>query len=110
MRLDQHRVAGGQAGEQARIGVPGREGGAADHQRQAARDDMPALVQHQRVGLALRLGPARRFRHLGHGAPGVGQRFQGAVLGVGAAGLERHHVALPAGVHHRVGHGRAQGG
>ena len=33
MRLDQHRVAGGQGGEQARVAVPRREGVAADEQR-----------------------------------------------------------------------------
>ncbi|MNF77460.1 hypothetical protein D3C84_596070 [compost metagenome] len=109
MRLDQHRVAGGQAGEQARVSVPGGEGGAGDHQRQAARNDVPALVQHQRVLLALGFAPARRLRHLGHGAPGIGQHFQATVLGVGAAGLEGHHVGLAAGVHHRMGQGRAEG-
>ncbi|MDT4840998.1 hypothetical protein FQZ97_748380 [compost metagenome] len=108
VRLDQHRVAGGQAGEQARVGVPGREGRAGDHQRQAARHDMPALVELQRLALALRLDPARRLRHLGHRPPGVGHGFQAAVLGMRAAGLEGHHESLAGGVHHRVGQGRAQ--
>ncbi|MCY1229981.1 hypothetical protein D9M72_423760 [compost metagenome] len=109
VRLDQHRVAGRQAGEQAGIGVPGGEGRTGDHQRQAARNDVPALVQHQRVLLALGLDPARRFRHLGHGAPGVGQHFQATVLRMGAAGLEGHHVGLAAGVHHGMGQCRAEG-
>ncbi|MNH09713.1 hypothetical protein D3C79_691740 [compost metagenome] len=106
--LDQHRVAGGQAGEQARIGVPGREGRTGDHQRQAARHDVPALVQVQRIELALRLEPLRRLRHLGHRPPGVGHSFQTTVLGMRAAGLEGHHESLARGVHHRMSQGRAQ--
>ena len=69
---------------------------------------MPALVEQQRILLALRLDPARRFRHLGHRPPGIGQRFQPAILGMRAACLERHHEGLAGGVHHRVGQGRAQ--
>ena len=36
MRLDQHRVAGGEGGEEARIAVPRGEGVAADQQGDAA--------------------------------------------------------------------------
>ena len=60
------------------------------------------LLHPQRGPLALRLLPHRRV-----GVPGllgvrVGDRFERPVLGVRAAGLERHHERLPAGVHDRV--------
>ena len=60
------------------------------------------LLHPQRGPLALRLLPHRRV-----GVPGllgirVGDRLQRPVLRVRAAGLERHHERLPAGVHDRV--------
>src|SRR5206468_6514385 len=52
VRLDDHRVAGGQGGEEGRVGVPGREGVAADHQGHAAADDVVRLRHLQRIALA----------------------------------------------------------
>ncbi len=90
MRLDDHRVAGGEAGEEAGIKVPGREGRAADLDRDAARHDAEALHQADGLALALRLLPpslARRAAHLGDR---IGHRLETAVLRVRAARLEGH--------------------
>ena len=65
VRLHHHRVAGGQAGEQPGVGVPGRERVAADHQPDPARHHRVRLLHHQRPPLALRLLPARGRRHPG---------------------------------------------
>ena len=102
MGLDDHRVAGGERGEEAGVGVPGREGRAADHQRDAAADDFEALLQHRGRVLALRLLPGGLGGHVGHGFPGGGDGFERAVLGMRAAGLERHHRPLARGQHHGV--------
>ena len=60
------------------------------------------LLHSQRGPLALWLLP-----HRGIGVPGllgigVGDRFERPVLGVRAAGLERHHERLSTGMHDRV--------
>ncbi len=103
VRLDDDGVAGGERSEQAGVGVPGREGAAADHQADTAADDLVMLLHDQRRVLALRLFPAGLGRHEALLAPGVGDGFEAAVLGVRAAGLEGHHPALAGGHHHRVG-------
>ncbi|MGY4277199.1 hypothetical protein ACVILE_003379 [Streptomyces sp. M18.1] len=103
VRLDQDRVAGGEGGEQARVAVPRREGVAADHQADTARDRRELLGQRQRVALALRLGPLGRVGRAGLLRVRVRHGLQAAVLGVRAARLERHHERLPGGVHDRLG-------
>lgn len=103
MRLDQHRVAGRQGGEQARIAVPRREGVAADHQGDAARHGREALAQLQRIALALRLGPRCLLRGADLLGVRIRHRLQAAVLGMRPARLERHHEGLTAGVHHGLG-------
>ena len=103
MRFDDHRIAGHQSGEQSWICVPGRKRAAADHQGDTATDDFEALFHHQRRVLALRLFPARCTRHRAHFAVRISDGFQPAVLRMRAAGLERHHPALPGGHHHRMG-------
>ena len=45
--------------------------------------------------------------HAGHLVPGVGDRFQPAVLGVRAAGLKGHDEGLAGAVHDRMGHQEA---
>ncbi|CFO06364.1 Uncharacterised protein [Bordetella pertussis] len=100
MRLDDDRVAGGQAGEQARIAVPGGEGRAADHQRDAARHHGEALFHLDGVVLALRLFPERHPGDARHFLPGIGHGLDAAVLRMRAAGLE----GLAGGVLHGVGH------
>ena len=105
VRLDDDGVAGRERGEQARIGVPGREGAAADHQADATADDLVMLLHHQRRVLALGLFPVRLGRHEALLAPGVGDRLQAAVQRVGGgAGLEGHHPALAGGGHHGMAH------
>ena len=109
MRLHDDRVAGGEAGEEAGVAVPGREGLAADDQRHAARHHPPVLLQHDRRGLALRLLPDRgggRARHLG---PGHRHRLETPILRMRAAGLERHRKGLAGGVHHGIRHLEAHG-
>jgi hypothetical protein len=101
--LDDHRIAGGQGGEQARVGVPGREGRAADHQRRSPADHLEVLLHHQRRVLALRLLPVRLARHEAHFTVRISHRLQPAILGVRPAGLEGHAEALAGGVHHRPG-------
>jgi hypothetical protein len=96
VRLDHDRVAGDQAGEEPRPGVPRREGVAADHQRDAARHDGERLL-HRHRHLA-RLLPERGARRTGHLDPCVGDGLERTVEGVGAAGLEGHHEGLSAGV------------
>ena len=101
--LHHDRIAGGQAREQAGITVPGREGAAANHQSHAAWDDCVALFHLERLILTLGLLPVGALRDAAHLFPGVGHRFQPAVLGVRAAGLERHHEGLARGMHDCVG-------
>ncbi len=103
VRLDDHGVAGGQRGEEAGVGVPGREGAAADDDADAMSDDFEVLLHDQRRVLALRLFPGRFAGHELHFAVGVGDGFEAAVLGVRRAGLEGHHPALAGGHHHRMG-------
>ena len=104
VRLHDDRVAGDQAGEQAGVGVPGRERVAADHQRDAARDHGERLGHPLRRPLALRLLPGGLRGVPGHLGVGVGDRLEGAVLRVRSAGLERHRVGLAGGVHHGLRH------
>ncbi|MPM02831.1 hypothetical protein SDC9_49086 [bioreactor metagenome] len=101
MRLDDHRITGRQTGEKPRIGVPGREGVAADHQRQPGRHQRPVLLQHQRRGLALRLFPTRRGGKAGHLVPGHRHRLETAILRMRAARLKGHGKGLTGGVHRR---------
>ena len=103
VRLDDHGIAGGQRGEDAGVGIPGREGAAADDNADAASDDFKMLLQDQRRVLALRLFPDRFSRDERLFAPGVGNGFEAAILGVRGAGLEGHHPALAGGQHHGVG-------
>jgi hypothetical protein len=103
MRLDDDAVARRQRREQAGIGVPGREGGAADNEGDAARDDFPALVELDRIALALRLLPAGGLRNAALLRHGVGDSLQGAILRMRAAGLEGHHEGLARGHRDRVG-------
>ncbi len=107
MRLDDDRVAGDERGEDAGVGVPRREGVAADDERDAARDDPVVLLHPGRRGVALavtaRLLPDDRRGHpLLLDEPG-GDRLDGAVLGVRATGLERHDERLSGRVHDGVG-------
>ena len=108
MRLDDDGVARGQAGEQAGIAVPGREGGAADHQRHAARHHGEVLFHADGIVLALRLFPDRDAGNARHFLPRVGHGLEAAVLCVRTAGLEGHHEALAGGVLHRVSDLEAQ--
>ena len=101
--LDDDRVARGQGSEQAGVGVPGGEGGAANHQANATAHDVEVLLHHQRWVFALGLFPGGFGGHIGLGLVGVGNGFQGAVLRVRATGLEGHHRALAGGEHHGVG-------
>ncbi len=101
--LDDHRVAGGQRREEARIGVPGGEGAAAHHQADAAADDLEVLLHDQGRVLALGLFPHGLGGHEALFAPGVGHGLEAAILGVGRASLKGHHPALAGGHHHRVG-------
>jgi hypothetical protein len=98
MGLDHDGVARHQRREQARVGVPGREGVAADDHGDPAPDDVVVLVHDQRL-TAARLLPAHRRRD----AQLLGQTgrdgLEGPVLGVRTAGLEGHHERLTAGVH-----------
>lgn len=103
VRLDQHRVAGGEGGEEAGIAVPRGERVAADEEGDAATGRDERLVQLQRVALALRLGPVGGVRGTDLLPVGVRDGLQAAVLGVRAARLERHHEGLAARVHHGVG-------
>ena len=101
--LDDDRVARGQGSEQAGVGVPGGEGGAANHQANATAHDVEVLLHHQRWVFALGLFPGGFGGHIGLGFVGVGNGFQGAVLRVWATCLEGHHWALASGEHHGVG-------
>ena len=101
MRLHDHAIAGSKAGEQRRIAVPGRECGAADDERDAARHDAPGLVEHV-DRLALRLFPIHS-RHAVHLVIGIGNRFQRALLRMRAASLKRHHESLARRMHHGIG-------
>ncbi len=103
VRLDDHRVPGGQRREQARVTVPGREGVAADDQADAARHGREALRHSQRGLRPLRLLPLPGLDLRGLRGVSVGDGFQAAVLGVRAAGLERHPERLAGGVVHGVG-------
>ena len=102
VRLDDDRVAGRQRGEQAGIGVPGREGAATDDDADATADDLEVLLQHQWRVLALRLFPGRLVRHETLLAVSVGDGLEAAFLRVRGAGLKGHHPALAGGHHHRV--------
>ena len=99
MRLHDHRIAGGQRGEQVRIGVPRGEGRAADHHRHAAARHFIVLGHRQRRVLSLRLFPMRICGDEAHLAVRVGHRFEAAVLRMRAARLESHHPALATGQH-----------
>ena len=102
MWLDDHRVAGRQRREPSGVGVPGREGAAADNDADATADDLEVLFQHQRRVLALRLFPGRLVQHEALLAVSVGDGFEAAFLSVRGAGLKGHHPALAGGQHHRV--------
>jgi len=78
------------------------KGAAADHQADAATDDLEVLLHHQRRVLALRLFPGGLGGDEALLAPGVGDGLEAAILGVGGAGLEGHHPALAGGHHHGV--------
>ena len=103
MRLDDHRVAGGEAREQAGVAVPRRERAAADDEADAARHDAEVLFHPDRLVLALRLLPQRLRRHARQLVPRVRDGLEPAVLRVRAARLERHHERLPRRVHDGVG-------
>ena len=101
MGLDDHRVAGGQRGEEAGVAVPGRERVAADDQRHAAGHDPVVLLHPDRPPLA-GFSQTTEAGTRSCSTSAADDRLDGAVLGVRAAGLERHHERLPAGVHHGV--------
>ncbi|CAG9187878.1 hypothetical protein BVI2075_100072 [Burkholderia vietnamiensis] len=103
VRLDDHRVAGGEVGEQAGVAIPGRERAAAEHEAGAARDDRIALVHRERRVLALRLFPMRIGGDSAQLVPGIGDCFERTILRVRAAGLECHHEGLARRMHHAVG-------
>ena len=108
MRLDDHRVAGGEAREHAGIGVPRREGGAADRHGDAARHDAPLLVHTQRLRPRPAAFPSAPLAGtLVISAIGVGNSLQRAVLRVRPTRLERHHERLAGCVLHGVGDGEA---
>ncbi len=102
VRLDDHRIAGGQGGEQARIGIPGREGAAADDQPHPATDDFIVLLHDQRRVLALRLFPGGLGRHEALFAPGIGDGLKTAILSVRPTRLKGHHPALARSHHDRM--------
>ncbi len=103
MGLDDHRVAGGERGEEAGVAIPGGEGCAADDEADSARDDAEFLAHFERLVLALGLFPVRFGGYMRHLFPGAGDGFQGAVLGVRATSLEGHNERLAGGVHDGVG-------
>ena len=107
MRFDDDRIARGQRRKQTGIGVPGWEGAASDHHRHTAPNHFKVLLHaHGRV-FALWLFPQRLRRHKALLTPGIGNRFQAAILCVGRAGLECHHPGLPGSHHDRVGNFKA---
>ena len=103
VRLDDHGIARGQRGKQAGVGVPGREGAAADDDADAMADQFEVLLHDERRVLALRLFPGRFAGHEAHFAVSVGNGFEATVLSMRRAGLEGHHPALAGGHHHGVG-------
>ena len=103
MRLDDDRIAGGQAGEHRRIGVPRREGGAADHQPHAARDQHIGLLQGD-LFTGERAAPGRRRSHIAHRLGGIGEGLDAPVQRIGAGAAERLGIALAGDMHDRVGH------
>jgi hypothetical protein len=102
MWLDRDSVPRGEAREHSRVPIPRREGIAADDEPDAARHDAETLFHLERLVLALRLFPVRFLGHAPHLVPGVRDRFQRAILGVRAGGLEGHDERLPGRVHDRV--------
>ena len=82
VRLDDDGVAGRQRGEQAGVGVPGREGAATDDDADATPHNLEVLLHHQRRVFALRFFPDGFGRHEALFAVGVGHCFEAAVLGV----------------------------
>ncbi len=107
MRLDDGGIAGREAGEEAGIEVPGRKGRAADLDSDAARHDAEAFGKAKRLALALRLLPLRLARRAAHLCDRIGDRLEGAVLGVRTARLKGHAPRLAGGVLHRVRHEEA---
>lgn len=97
VRLDQHRIARREVGQNRRIGVPGGERGAGDDECGAERADPETLAQGH-LRLAESLLPGHLSGHPGHGRPGRRYGFQAAVEGVGPASAARHGQALPGGV------------
>ena len=108
VRLDDHRVARDERGEDPGVGVPRREGVAPDDEGDAARDDPVVLLHPDRSGVALAvLAGLLPHDRLGHplllDEPG-GDGLDRPLLRVRPARLERHDEGLPRRVHDRVGH------
>ena len=99
MRFDDHRIAGREVGEHRRISVPGGEGGAGEHHRDAARYEAVALVQTQ-CGRTKAPLPERLARDRRHRLIGIDQCLDAPVERVGAAARIAHQGALPCGMHH----------
>ncbi|MND98668.1 hypothetical protein D3C80_910290 [compost metagenome] len=103
VRFQNDRIAGRQTGEQGRIGVPGREAGAADHQSDPAWDQNIGLVQTD--GLAGEVAfVAGVAGHVAHGLGGIGQGLDTPVQGVGAGAAEGLGIALTRDVHDGLRH------
>ncbi len=102
VRLHNYGVTGCQRGKQTGVTVPGREGGATNHQTNATGHDFELFLHLDGIVLALGLDPVNQTGDTGHFLPGVGHGFQRTLLGVRATGLEGHHEALTRGVLHSV--------
>ena len=102
MRLDDHRIAGRQAGHHRRPGVPGRKAGAGEADRDAPRHQPVGLVERDGRCAELAL-PARVRRHGAHRLLRVYQRLDGPVQRVDAGAGIGHVEALSRGVHDGVG-------
>ncbi len=99
MWLDDHRVAGREAGEHCRKRVPGREGRAGEADRDAARHEPEALLQPDR-GRAEAPFPQGLGGDRGHRLVCIGDGLDAAVECIRAAARIAHCLALAGGVHH----------
>ena len=101
MRLDDHRIAGGQRRQDRRPGVPGGEGRAGKAHRHPARDDAIGLVEGD-LGRAEAAFPAGAFGGEAHRGLGMDQHLDPPVQRVHAGPRIGHVERLPGGVHDRL--------
>src|SRR5258708_9009447 len=103
MWLHHDTIASSQTGKESGIGIPGGKGTTTDYQADAARHYSVPFFHFERLVFALWFFPVRSFWNALHFRPGVCDRLQTAILGVGAASLKCHHESLSGGVHDGVG-------